>query len=489
MNHSTISIHPNNPKLFRFLGQACALLTASEHYGAVMNRPFRFEHYLADAAAKHINYTRLFTLFRELQGPNNPYSTCKPESPDYVAPYRRVGPGRALDGEPVYDLDQPNPEFYERLHRFLSLASEYGIIVEVVLLSNTYGENIWALNPLHPRNNINGLEDIHWSEYMSQRHPRLFARQTAHVQRIVQETNRYDNILYEICNEPGGDFNHPGSPPVAEVNDWLKALISTVRQTEASLPNQHLIAGQEAFAYHPWQQMTTQAFHDFPVDVVNVHPLPNTTYAGQSYDQGAFMSKQLHLRPLRDYCLATYAVPRPLIMDEDNIASQYKDLEGWTIHRKRAWTTLMCGTHYDMIDFSIINYCETGTPASQQAIRAWMKHLADFIASLDLVRARPQPEIVRATPEHILACVLAVPGEEYAIYLAEARELDETRTPGVSENHWGLELALPDGAYRMACYAPETGLYSPWITLEGGRQTAIHIPVFAHDIALRIVKI
>ena len=50
----------------------------------------------------------------------------------------RTGPGRALDEELKYDLDRPNPEFFDRLHRFLSLASGYGIIVEVVLLSNTY---------------------------------------------------------------------------------------------------------------------------------------------------------------------------------------------------------------------------------------------------------------------------------------------------------------------------------------------------------------
>src|SRR5262249_22680063 len=145
---NVLRIHPGNPKLFEFRGKPRVLLTATEHYGAVMNRPFGFAAYLADAADKHMTLSRLFVLFRELQTPINPYSTCKPESPDYVAPYARTGPGRAHDGELKYDLDKPNPEFYDRLHRYLSLASHYGIVVEVVLLSNTYQPRAWQINPL-----------------------------------------------------------------------------------------------------------------------------------------------------------------------------------------------------------------------------------------------------------------------------------------------------------------------------------------------------
>ena len=155
-----LRIHPRNPKCFEFRGKPLVLVTATEHYGSVMNRPFDFEKYLADAADKRITLTRLFVLFRELQTHKNPYSPCKPESPDYIAPFSRTGPETALDGQPRYDLDQWNPEFFERLHRFLSLASDYGIIVEVTLFSNTYSPEVWALNPLRQENNINGTEKI-----------------------------------------------------------------------------------------------------------------------------------------------------------------------------------------------------------------------------------------------------------------------------------------------------------------------------------------
>ena len=74
----------------------------------MVNRAFDFERYLADAADKRQTLTRTFLLFREQQSSRNPSSPVKPESPDYLAPYPRSGPGKAMDGEPMYDLDQWN---------------------------------------------------------------------------------------------------------------------------------------------------------------------------------------------------------------------------------------------------------------------------------------------------------------------------------------------------------------------------------------------
>src|SRR5580765_5287723 len=101
-----ISIHPENPKYFLFRGKPLVLIAATEHYGSVVNRAFDFERYLADAADKKQTVTRTFLLFREQQSARNPSSPIKPESPDYIAPWPRVGPGKAIDGEPVYDLDK-----------------------------------------------------------------------------------------------------------------------------------------------------------------------------------------------------------------------------------------------------------------------------------------------------------------------------------------------------------------------------------------------
>ena len=71
-----------------------------------------------------------------------------------------------------------------------------------------------------------------------------------------------------------------------------------------------------------------------------------------------------------------------------NCASLYRDEIGWTIHRKRAWTALLSGSHYDYIDFSINVGAEAGTEASRVKIRTWMKNLSEFFHSFDFPRSR-----------------------------------------------------------------------------------------------------
>src|SRR6266545_112973 len=223
-----LRLHPANPKYFLFHGKPLVLITATEHYGSVINRPFDFEKYLEDAAAKKMTLTRTFLLFREQQSSRNPYSTCKPESPDYIAPFPRTGPGKALDGEPVYDLDQWNPEYFDRLHRFLDRAAAKGIVVELTIFSNTYADGVWALNPFRARNNKQGIGNVEWPEYISLKNRPLVERQLAYARKVVRETSGYDNIYYEIANEPGGGVEGHVSP--AEVDQWQEEIARAVRE-------------------------------------------------------------------------------------------------------------------------------------------------------------------------------------------------------------------------------------------------------------------
>ena len=199
------SIHPENPKYFLFRGKPRVLIAATEHYGSIINRRFDFARYLADAADKKQTVTRTFLLYRELQSTRNSYSPLKAESMDFVTPYPRTGPGKAMDGELKYDLDKWNPEYFERLHHFLSLASDLGIVAELTVFSNTYADNIWALNPLRDKNNLQAVGKCDYADYNSLRDTALVERQIAYARKIVQETSGYDNIYYEICNEPGVD--------------------------------------------------------------------------------------------------------------------------------------------------------------------------------------------------------------------------------------------------------------------------------------------
>ncbi len=481
-----VRIHPENPKYFSFRGKPVVLLTATEHYGSVVNLSFDYERYLGDAADKKITSTRTFLLFRELQSARNPYSPLKPDSPDFVAPYPRTGPGRAMDGEPIYDLDQWNPEFFERLHGFLRSASKLGIIVELTLFSNTYGDEVWALNPLRVANNKQKVGDVDWRDYISLRNKDLVERQLAFARKIVQETHRYDNLYYEICNEPGGGWE--GHASLEEIDEWQETIARTVREELDKAGVERLIAAQEAFTYKPkFEFPYKKSFHWDPIQIVNVHPLPNTTYGGRSYQMGNFMSKELMLSEVKDFCADTFHEPRPVVLDEDNSASTYRDPVGWTIHRKRAWTTLLNGAHYDFIDFSIVVGRETGTKESSAKVRTWFKHLSEVIHSFDFLRAKPLPDWLHHEMRPVVASTFGVEGSDYLCYLADAREADD---PELGEPLSGdLSFDLPAGRYAVRFYSPVSGMYSPPSIVNGGSRTTIQAGPFEHDLLVRITAV
>jgi hypothetical protein len=489
-----VKINPENPKYLLFRGKPQVLISASEHYGSVINRPFDFEKYLDDAQAHHMTMTRTFLLYRELQSARNPSSPCKPESPDYIAPFVRTGPGKAMDGEPMYDLDKWNPEYFDRLHRYLDSASKHGIVVELTVFSNTYGEDTWALNPLRAANNLQHVGTNDWEEYITLKNPELVRRQTAFARKIIQETSGYDNVYYEICNEPGGNVKDHSTKE--DVDAWQTEMARVLRDEMRKQGHIHLLSGQQAFSYTGGQGIVAGEFPmSFPndgtfssanFDIANNHPLPNTLFGGKVFQMGNFMSKELKLEGVQGFCRASYAQRKPAVLDEDNTASMYRDPTGWTIHRKRAWTALFSGCNYDYIDFSITVGSEAGTPASRAGIRSWMQHLSTFMDSFDYIHSKLDSDWVIAYPKNLLASGLSASGRDYAAYLADARELTDL---GAGEAISGeVSISLPAGTYDLLLYSPVTGEYSPAIRVHGGEQTRVTLPSFTQDIVIRATR-
>ncbi len=487
---SPITIHPMNPKYFVFRGKPIVLIAATEHYGSVVNRRFDFERYLRGAAKNQQTMTRLFLLFRELQTARNPCSPLKPESPDFVTPYLRTGPGRAMDGEPMFDLDRWNPEYFDRLHKFLSLASDFGIVVELTLFSNNYEDSVWALNPLRDKNNLQGAGKVEWQEYTSCKDEALVQRQSVYARKIIEETSVYDNVYYEICNEPGGDVPHHSS--LAEVDAWQERLARVIRGELSRLNRKHLVVGQNASAGFNVSQYSEgvgnsyfdASFSESMLDAVNVHPLPNLIFRRKTYQLGDFMTKELRLEDFRSFFQAVYRERKPCISDEDNAASLYCDESGWTIHRKRAWMAVLCGSHYDYIDFSIQVGAEEGTEESRLKIRHWMWNLSQFIHSFDFINAKPMPDWIETTPQYLTESTLAIPGKDYICYFADGRELTDTTAGEVISGQ--VSFRLPEGRFVVRLYSPRSGEYSPGIVVQGGKQVLVEMPSIEQDIALRV---
>jgi hypothetical protein len=477
-----VKIDPDNPKYLLFHGKPLILLSASEHYGSVINRPFDYEKYLDDAQAHHMTMTRTFLLFREQQSSRNPSSPAKPESPDFIAPFPRTGPGKAMDGEPIYDLDQWNPEYFDRLHKFLDAASKHGIVVELTVFSNTYADSVWALNPFRAANNLQHVGAIDWEEYITLKDPELVRRQSAYARKIIDETSSYDNVYYEICNEPGGGIAGHASP--ADVDAWQTEMARVMREEMKKLNRPHLLAGQQAFTYGAKNYFPNSGSFASPnFDIVNNHPLPNTELDGKTFEMGGFMSKELKLADVKGFCAEAFSKPKPVVLDEDNTASMYRDVTGWTIHRKRAWTALLNGCHYDYIDFSITVGSEAGTPASRAGIRSWMQHLSEFKDTFDFPHAKLDAGWVTGYPANLVASGMSTPAGDFVAYLADARELND---PGAGQAISGsIQINLPDGKYWVSLYSPVTGEESPGVEVRGGSNVELNLPGFKQDIVIR----
>lgn len=482
---SALSLCPDNPKYLLFRGKPTVLIAASEHYGSVLNRPFDFRKYLADQANQQMTMTRTFLLYRELASPMNPISTCKPAPQDYIAPWPRVGPRKAMDGQPTFDLSTWNDEYFTRLHAFLDLASERGIIVELTVFSNTYGDPIWALNPLRAENNNQGIGTTSWEEYNTLKDKNRLEQQLKYARKIVQETAGYDNIYYEVCNEPGGGVPEHSTP--AEVDAWQAEVARVLREEMARLNKPHLLSGFDAFNYTPVVTTTyDDTFANSLFQIVNVHPLPNTILGGRNYQMGNFGSKELQLSELVDFGAAAWKQPKPCVWDEDNDASIFINPTAWTIHRKRAWTALMSGSHYDMIDFSIQVGHETGTPEDNAALRTWFKYLSVFFRSIDFVHGAPQPQIVVAVPSPARAVAFGVPGKDYAVYVADPREIKD---PNAGQPIAGeMQLQLPAGAYRVTQMDPAEGKSVDLPHIDGGSVKFTLAP-FHEDVVIRFQRV
>jgi hypothetical protein len=222
-------------------------------------------------------------------------------------------------------------------------------------------------------------------------------------------------------------------------------------------------------------------------DAINVHPHTYLFWKDRQYDMGKFMVRDLTLAAVRDFCLATYPQRKPVVLDEDNAASLYRDTTGWTIHRKRAWTAVLSGSHYDYIDFSITVGSEAGTAASRRGIRTWMKYLSEFIHAFDFIHARSMPQWIAGKPGPVVVSGLAVEGKDYVAYLADGREITD---PAAGQPITGqVSLALPTGRFRVSLYSPTTGAYSPAVTVEGGKTVGMDLLPFRQDVVIRATKV
>jgi hypothetical protein len=179
---TVLCLYPSNTHYFLFRGKPTVLVTSGEHYGSVINADFNYDRYLDELKRNHLNLTRIWVgPYREVPGDfkilNN---TLAPRAYRFIAPWPRSGTPGGADGGNRFDLDQWNPAYFARLHDFIHQSSLRGIVVEVNLFCPYYQQSMWAVSPLNPANNVNGIGNVDRTRGTDHEAPQPLGRRRCH---------------------------------------------------------------------------------------------------------------------------------------------------------------------------------------------------------------------------------------------------------------------------------------------------------------------
>ncbi|MGV8095008.1 MAG: cellulase family glycosylhydrolase [Mangrovibacterium sp.] len=468
---SPIQLHPDNSHYFLYNGKSTILITSGEHYGAVLNLDFDYQSYLKTLAKNGLNLTRLFSgTYVEAPGAFNiKYNSLGPAENRYLPPWARSNISGYLHGGNKFDLDKWDPEYFERLKDFVETASQYDIVVEVVLFSSIYTEDNWRYNPFHPENNINGTPDIRFQEISTTNDSDILEYQKKVVRKIVNELNDYDNIYFEIQNEPWAD--HPDSTwllhdnlepkefrnagtfwknRVDLANDaslkWQEIIVGIIADEESRLPKKHLIAQNYCNFLYPLKHV------DPNVSILNFH------YA------------------LPEAVTLNYGYNLPVSFDESGFSGSEDNS-----YRRQAWRFLMKGgAVFNGLDFSFYPGQEDGSGENSAsgggspALRRQLGVLKNFLEGFDFVRMSPDHQTMIHSPG-LFPAVLSEKGKNYAVYLE-------------GENDATLLMDLPKGKYNVRWLNVLTGSWTNVERVEVKNKKSIEIKVPRHngEIALEI---
>jgi len=464
-----IKAHPSNPHYFLHKGEPTILITSAEHYGAVINKDFDYVVYFDTLQAHQLNYTRIYpgAMFEPV-GKFMPGNTLGPKPDSLVVPWARSDtPGYRLGGN-RFDLDRWDPAYFNRLKDFLSKAAQRGIVVEVCFFNSQYADT-WPLSPLHFDNNVQGVGKCDWRDAQTLRHPDLVRREDDYVRKITQEINTFDNVILEICDEPGhiGTGFEPAGP-------WVSHLADVVLDTERELPKKHLL-GQEVDG-------PLGGPVDFAAD-------PRFSVIIGQYIWGEDQGEMGGMKGLN----YKYKDNKPIELNETCYYPIWYEGDKVADSRVEAWEFIVGGgAGFNQLNGLFTAENPTGkSPDNDRMLRA-LESLRQFMYGVDFIRMAPDKGFLvsgATTPEYHRA--ISEPGKQYALYIHHSSEkIGGAYTVVPGEYREDLVIDLPAGHYRADWVDPATGsvLGSVDIGHEGGHRT-LTTPTYKVDIALRVKSI
>ncbi len=447
-----LSLNPQNPHYFLFRGKPAILIGSTEHYGAVMNLDFDYHSYLDEIASSGLNITRTFSgAYVE---PDSAFgirkNTMAPARGRYICPWARSAEPGYSNGGNKFDLSEWDEAYFARLKDFISEAGKRNIVVELDLFSNYYDTVQWKLSPLNITNNINRIGDMRdQKEVLSLRHPELLVVQENMVRKIIHELKDFDNLYYEVCNEPYfGD--------TLALRDWEDHMTEVVYEEEKEYQYRHLISN----------------------NIANNH--------------------KLVAEPRKGVSIYNFHYAKPPVTVELNyhlncvIGDNETGFDGIgdSNYRTEAWNFILAGGGlFDHLDYSFTSDNEDGTYKIEpgqpggggKTLRKQFSILARFMGSIDFINMKPMEREKIRLQGGDDATVQGLAGKNaYALYLLGKDTASRTTV---------VEVDLPKGSYDIGWTDTKSGTETKAAPVRHkGGWLKITSPAYREDIAMKLWK-
>ena len=452
-----IALHPENPHYFLWRGEPTILVTSGEHYGALVNLDFDYVRYLDALHRDGLNHTRTFSgVYREIASSfgitDNPLA---PKPHRYICPWARSDQPGYQDGGNKFDLAKWDPAYFKRLKHFMSHARKRGVVVEMTLFCTMYRDELWNVCPTNAINNAGGVGNCAREEVCTLKHRDLLEVQVAFVRKMVNELGDFDNLYYEICNEP---YFH------GVTMAWQNKIADVIVEAERGFAHKHLIsmniANGRAKVEDPHPAVSIFNFHYcVPPDTVAIN----------------------------------YGLGKVIGENETGFRGR-DDL----LYRTEGWDFIIAGgALYNNLDYSFTPKHPDGAFARYKSpgggspeLRKQLGILSQFIHRLDFVNMAPDDSVIREVSSDLSARALARRGKAYAVYVhvplpRKPKDISKHRRNSVEAV---LVLDLAAGKYTAEWVNTKTGRVDGSETFQHrGRDKKLTSPRFSDDIALRVL--
>ncbi len=433
-----IAIDPSHPFYPRWGDRYLLLVGASDRQALAIwqsEKGFHWRRYLREMAPHGFNYLRQdVTAWIGLASfASHPAQFTNPRWA-----FRRTGPGTSVDSKPRFDLTRLDEGYFqERLVPFLREAERLGLVVELTLFDDCRSRRAFRDCLYAPENNVNDLglepgDDPHGDGALKR--SRLLSIQETYVNRVLQATKPFGNVIYEVANETGG-------------SRWAEHFVEFIH---LHLPGALVSAGEQGSTYDPVAGKC---------DLVVKHR-----------GKGGLYSTDEDVARHRKSLIEFRRAGKPVLHNEFFLFAN-RSTDDLHFVRKMFWADFTGGGHANFFDFTwhrgtgrTMDEGIPSQPLPEEILKAG-RFLRKFIDEerIPFWKMEPHDELAFRSGNGPRPFVLSRPGEIYIAYLVQGGSFQ-------------LDLKEASGSFTALWYHPSGGTFREPFELKGGGSRTFATP-------------